>query len=636
MQKDRLLLNLASFLTVAAIFLCFSVLAPLMADNFVYSRAITPGFAAFYTGSPVVMEPLSLKTAVAQACEIYTTWCGRFAGNLSVYLLFLLPRTLYCVLAALAFAVQVLLTQVCIFGADWRRRLSPGWIFGIAALLWLTIPSFGEAYFWLSVGGQLALLAQSAVFVPFRLALDREPPAGPGNFFKGAAFFLLGATACSLDFPTSAALPPTALAACLYLRCEKKLPLRRLLVLMAGTAGLCLGGALTLLSPGNAQRLLLTHDESVLAWLAAGWGERILGWFAHLPGSALTLWLPLLWLGLGLLALRKRFGRGWWRHFPVAALLFLLPALLTHAAYLFTAWPPPRAFATCAAQLVMAAAIVSNAALAAAGPLLRRRFALAARLVLLVALASVCIEAWKFWHLHEEVAVREAILARARGSVAELPPLRTRPDRWQPLGGSLNDISEDPGFWVNRGMAAWHGVEQVVLKKDEGPARRVCAGGPALLARAGEDPRYANLELALDRGRIQLRVPERSTPAFTGPISVYYDGYPGLVGRLPDWLAAPLRSLTGEGEGWRRYLALILFARADIRLAPGADGRLGGRSANLSLAGKDRIWLVNPDAGPLSPDLLPLQCGPVGNQSQGPRCAVLPSAAAAPTHGPGH
>ncbi|MDE5879302.1 MAG: hypothetical protein K2G99_04675, partial [Desulfovibrio sp.] len=393
---------------------------------------------------------------------------------------------------------------------------------------------------------------------PFRLALDRAPAAaGAARWLRGAAFFLLGVTACSLDFPTSAALPPTALAACIYLHFVKKLSARELGVLLAGTAGLCLGAALTLGAPGNAGRLLLTHDPSVHAWLAAGWGERILGWLGHLPGAALAQGLPLLWLLLGLFALRRRFGRDWWRHVPVAALLFLLPALFTHAAYLFTAWPPPRALATSAAQLLVCAAIVSTAALSGAGERPRHRFALAARLVVLLALASVCIEGWKFYALDKEVAEREAVIAAAGGGVAYLAPLRTGPDRWQPLGGALNDISEDPAFWVNRAMAAWHGVKAVVLKKEGAAARLICGGGPALEERADRDPRYANLRVALDRGRIEVSVPEAGLPAFAGPVSLYYDGYPGLLARLPDWLAGPLRRLAGSGEGWRRYLTLL-------------------------------------------------------------------------------
>ena len=609
MRARRALLLSASFFAVAAVFLFFSLHAPLMADNYVFSRAISPGFAAFYTGSPVTMQPMTVGAALAQACEMYTTWCGRFTGNLSVYLLFLLPRTAFCLLSALLFALQILLTEICIFGATWRERLSPGWIFGLAALLWLSIPSFGEAYFWLCVGGQLALLCQATIFAPFRLAFDREPD-DRWLFLKGLGFFLLCGYATSLDYSTSAALPPTAIVACLYLFFRKRISLARLGPLLAGTAGLCLGAALTLMAPGNGERLLLTHDQGVLAWLAAGWGERLLDWAAHLPGASLAQWLPLLWLVLGLVALRRRFGRLWARHFPVSALLFLLPAALTHAAYLFTAWPPPRAFATCAAQLIISAAIVSEAALAGGAPRLSRRFALAARLVLLLALVSVSIEGWKFSRLAEEVAAREAVLAASRGGVARLAPLRTGPDRWQPLGGSLNDISEDPGFWVNRAMAAWYGVERVVLKKDDSGARFVCRGGPLMQARAAREPRYSNLELALDRGRIEILAPDAGRDAFSGKISVYYDGYPGVLARLPDWLAAPLRDLAGTGEGWRRYLTLLLFARSDIPLERDAAGRLSGRSANLALTAKDRLWLVNPDAGPLSPDILPLECVP--------------------------
>lgn len=610
MHKRRLLANLCSLLAIAAIFLFFSLHAPLMADNYIFSRAITPGFAAFYSGAPVDMQPLTLGAAFAQAWDMYGSWCGRFTGNLSVYLLFLLPRPAFCLLSALLFALQVVLTEVCIFGRAWRERLSPGWIFGIAALLWLAIPSFGEAYFWLSVGGQLALLAQAAVFVPFRLAFDGEPAeARRGTLLKGLGFFLLCGYAASLDFPTSAALPPTAVAACLYLRFRKKLAPGPLCVLMAGTAALCLGGALTLMAPGNAQRLLLTQDAGALAWLAAGWGERLLGALGHLPGAAMGQWLPLLWLALGLAGLRKRFGRHWATHFPAPALLFLLPALLTHAAYLFTAWPPPRAFATSAAQLLICAAIVSNVAQAGASAVQHRRFTAGVRLVFLLALASVCIEGWKFYRLDAEIQVREAILASARGGLAELPPLATGPDRWQPLGGSLNDISENPDFWVNRAVAAWHGVKRVVLKKDASAARLVCTAA-GLRARAERDPRYANLELALDRGRIAIAAPNPARDTFRGKISVYYDGYPGLATRMPDWLAEPLRALAGTGEGWRRYLTLLLFARADIPLKRNAEGGFAGHSPHLALAGKERLWLVNPDAGPLSPDILPLECRP--------------------------
>ncbi|MDE7241146.1 hypothetical protein [Desulfovibrio sp.] len=105
--------------------------------------------------------------------------------------------------------------------------------------------------------------------------------------------------------------------------------------------------------------------------------------------------------------------------------------------------------------------------------------------------------------------------------------------------------------------------------------------------------------------------PDPAREAFTGKISVYYDGYPALLARLPDWLAEPLRGLAGSGEGWGRYLTLLLFARADIGLERDKAGRPAGASANLALARKDRIWLVNPNAGPLSPDILPLQCRPL-------------------------
>ena len=111
-MKDKILTIAASFLFIILVIFYFVWLSPLMSDNFVFSREITPGYAQFYGGAKVVARPLTLAGSIRQACEMYWTWCGRFAGNLAVYLLFMLPRWLYCLVAACGFGLYVWLLQM--------------------------------------------------------------------------------------------------------------------------------------------------------------------------------------------------------------------------------------------------------------------------------------------------------------------------------------------------------------------------------------------------------------------------------------------------------------------------------------------------------------------------------------------
>ena len=122
MKNNSGSLLIFGIILVAAVFFYFIWLTPYMTDNFIFSREIRPGYASFYTGEKISVSPMSIGGAFRQAWEMYFTWCGRFAGNLAVYLLFLLPRWLYCVFASLLFVFYLLLLQMCIFGREWRKN----------------------------------------------------------------------------------------------------------------------------------------------------------------------------------------------------------------------------------------------------------------------------------------------------------------------------------------------------------------------------------------------------------------------------------------------------------------------------------------------------------------------------------
>lgn len=582
----------ASFLFIILTILYFVWLSPLMSDNFVFSREITPGYAQFYSGAKVAARELTIAGSFRQACEMYWTWCGRFAGNLAVYLLFMLPHWLYCLVAACGFGLYVLLLQMCVFGRAWRQNLTPGWILGLAALLWLGLPSFGEAFFWLSVGGEIALIGQAAILLPFRFALDGEKPPRwrPGFFVSCAGLFLGGICVASLDYPTSAAFPVTALAcvAWIWLK-NRQFPA----ILFCGALGLCLGGLLTLAAPGNAGRTLLTRDPAVQTWLAASWPERILSWLAHLPGAALMEWLPLLLLALAAFALWRQYGKRWFWQIPASVWLFLLPACLIHGAYLLTAWPPPRAFAGCFSLLLVGGCILY--AKAAKTSRIVSCFRLGGWLLAFACGLSLCWEGHKFWQLHQFVAQREEILHSAKG-VAEIPALPPGVgDRYWVLGKYLYDLSSDPNFWINRAMAAHYGLDEVRVKGGRATGWENYAGHGEISVRVQCEDNALRAFVADSE-----RVPDK--------LHIYYYGEPALLCALPysagekifAWLARDKVSTI------RRWLVPLLLARADIVLKTSPGGK-SGKSPALKLFSDKMFWLARPGAGPASFDVNPLE-----------------------------
>ncbi|WP_297828807.1 DUF6056 family protein [uncultured Desulfovibrio sp.] len=599
MKNNSGSLLIFGIILVAAVFFYFIWLTPYMTDNFIFSREIRPGYASFYTGEKISVSPMSIGGAFRQAWEMYFTWCGRFAGNLAVYLLFLLPRWLYCVFASLLFVFYLLLLQMCIFGREWRKNLSAGWLLGLAAIFWAGIPSFGEAFFWLSVGGQIALLGQALMLLPLRFALDDKACCNGCNRaaygLKCIIYFIGGIIVASLDYPTSAVMPATAFVCTvwLYFRDRKSFPKIPWLAL-AGTVGLTVGAALTLLAPGNYQRMLLTNDRAVHDYLASGWSDRILSWLTSLPLAALMQFVPLTLLLWACYVLFRQYGNKWPRHIPAPALLFLFPAILTHGAYLFTAWPPPRAFATCFAQLTVCSCIV----FVAAEKLASRKswkFFQAGRLVLcLFCIFSLPYEAGKFRQLDAIVTERNKILSTAQTPEAVLPRIPYMGDKYLVLGKYLPDIGPDPDFWVNRAMSAYYGFDKVRV-----PPFDASYDGAAEALPTGR--------VFFSNGRLNALMADSSQKP--QKLHVYYYGAPALLASLPPALGAKIFRWLSDARPHelKTLLVPILLARVDLKIGSAVNGEASGQSDYLKIINADHLWLVKPGEGARSFNLLPLK-----------------------------
>lgn len=603
---------LVSFLLLVIIFGYFSFNAPYMTDNYIFSLDIKPGYAQFYTGKQVDASAMTWAAAFRQACEMYTSWCGRFMGNLAVYLLFLLPPAIWHIVSSVAFGGYVLMLHISVFGRQWKRHLTPGWILALGALLWISIPSFGEAFFWLSVGGQIALLTQAAMLLPYRLALDAQTPdqecSTPTKPILNASlaflFFLAGVGTASLDYPTSAALPPTALCVVIYLYfISGKRKIQWLLLL--GALGLFLGSALTLTAPGNGQRLLLTHDSLIHQWLESSWPERILQWFFHLPLLLPMLFAPFILLGWDAVCLWKSPGRNFLKKIPIPALLYLLPFCLTIGAYLFTAWPPPRAFATCSVQLLLGALIIFARYSQFATVPLAKCMRFLRGCMAFYCVVTVIIEAYDFHELHRISQIREKIILSSDDGDIVLPPIPNSANRYQVLGGELADIAEDPDYWVNRAMAIYYGVKS----GRKHASLKIRRAGPFIQYKdetAGTSCKSPG-QIRLDRQRFNFQTEEASRALLENGVHIYYYGRPALLAKIWTPLGEYIYKWLANGKkgALRQYLVPLLMARTDLHRSESPERPYSSSSPIINLINPSAIWLVEPGESIYSFNLLP-------------------------------
>lgn len=596
-----------AFGCIFAVMFYFISICPYMTDNFVFSHAITPGYARFFAGCPIVTSPLTLESAFQMASEMYFTWCGRFTGNLMVYLLFMLPRWLYAILAATAFCFYLIMLLACIFGQQWRQHLGACWLLALAALLWLGMPSFGSAFFWLSVGGQIAMFGQAAIFLPMRFALDAEPDARACVSHSDACqkgwrcglyaglYFFAGIFVASLDYPTSAALPPAALfcSAWLFFTGRRRLGA----IILGGALGLCLGGALTLMAPGNAARLQITDDPEVHAYLAASWGERILDWLLHLPQAAVMQYLAFVPFIFGIIGLVQKYGRAWFRNIPMPAWLFLLPSALTHGAYLFTAWPPERAFATTYAQLLIAGCIFYNAGQPLDSAWERKLQSACIYLLFVLCLVSIVWQAQRFWMVHIADEQREAVYAANKGGHAVVPPYPVHGNHYFLLGEDLPDISFDPGHWTNRAVAAHYGLKSVRLSKQ-----------PVVYFETTESD-MTDLAFKIDGKYVYVEAPMSTETKMSRELHVYYYGRPALLSCLPTPVADKVYTWLAsiKNDDVRLMLVPILLARTDIDLKQAGSGIVLGSGELPGIWNNGHLWLTLPKAGKYSLDVVKLK-----------------------------
>ena len=567
------------------------LLTPPMADDYYFGSASLQPFADIMAGAPVQpLEPAHFSDIFRRAVQMYSTWDGRFMAYLVIGSALWLPRLITASGVALVCCLTIFLALLHVLGPDWRRQLR-WWHVPLAAslLLW-GMPTCGSVYFWHTGLAYAMDLCGSLLFLlPFRFLAERHAGYVPASPATAAAYVLLALCLGLLQYNTPIlCLIAGSAALCHFLSCNgaSRLAdrLRRILPLICGLVVLAAAIAILFASPGNAERLRIQDG-----WFAdLSLVDKVVLFLRRQPRVQCLFWLPWLLTIWAAVLLVLRHGRSWLRNVPPVGAVFLLLGQMGQAAFIFSPAPAPRAYTSSVVFMLLGACILLRAARPAAG---ERAARLLRACALLFCLAFWTLVPYEIMHMTQgraELAERSRVLAEAEGTDIRVPPLQTRGRPFFPLGTYVQDISHDPGFWINRVVAAYWKVPSVALQMP-----------PDRYFLYAENDRRVLLRL---RGEM-LFVQEWPQGIFAS-LYVYYPAKSSFLARFPGPLADALSGWVAQGRGGdARLLALpLLFSITHLSPATPRQrlwGLFNGEAVHL--------WLVHPGDGPSSFHVLPLQ-----------------------------
>ena len=600
---------LTGCLFIFAIFFSLSYQFPMMADNYLFSKSITPNFASVMSGASIEkLEPMTLKAAFTQSIEMYSTWCGRFLGNFLVYCCFLLPHLARCILSSALFVFLCFLIHVSVRGVAWRVSLNAQSLLFIAGFLWLAMPSFGSAFFWVSVGGIPAIIAQIVFLLPYRWQFDR--PFEKNSILYCLAFFICGLCTASLDYPSCASMPVTAGLATLYFYFRQEKPRNFSIFNICGFLGVSLGAAITFFAKGNAQRMLLTRDTAVHEWAVESFGIKVTDYILNLSSSFVLHCIPLLLLLFSLYFIRSQYKTDWYKYVPKISLFYLVPFLATHGSYFFIPWPPARAFNTTAVQLMISSLgcvyfILENIEKEKTLIKYKTYFKYFCYFIIIYCVLSIFYEEYKFHKVIQITNNRNAIFIENRGKDVLICPLGVQGDHYMILGSDLQDISYDKDNWINRAVSAYWGVKSISLKNENENKNFLIT----LKTKNHEDCtikcKRENLSL-----HVNVEIKSKKAPEFRY-LYFYYYGKLSLISYLPRVMSDAIVSFLHIHIGFIDKFIPIIFAQSSLSLKweRSLDGIYSAKGT-CELWGVfndfDYLWVVQPGNDKFSFNLLRL------------------------------
>ena len=443
-KRARYTLILGLALTAAAFF-ALNCMTPFYADD--YSYMFT------YAADAPKARITNLYELWLSQLNHYKVMNGRAVVHTLVQL-FLMGegRMLFNVCNTLVFLGLGFAAYGAAFGT--LKNLRPLPLLAFYALLFLSLPGFGQSCLWLT--GSVNYMWTSFAALAFLALYRADAPGDSRRLLRAAGMFCLGVLAGWSD-ENACLAAAVGLALLLARRAFIKKPFR--LWHWTGAAGFLLGAAALFLAPAQRVR---AEGMGGLGGLST-WIGRI----PYVTFDAIEyLWLPLA-LGLVFLAASIAQSRGkgfvYWLRKYSAAICWLCAAIVS--AYCMCAAPyfPLRAW--CAAGVFAAVTVLSVFAELKMPERLAKPLALAACAAALAACAACYVSgAADILETCAEVIAREDSVAEQKAAGAEevFAPSVAGSSRYNCFAPE-GDLVEDPDSWQNGAMALYFGVERVIM-----------------------------------------------------------------------------------------------------------------------------------------------------------------------------
>lgn len=438
-KKTNLILFFAVLVLTFFYMLFLNLKTPLIADDFVYTFI-------FGTSTPVT----SIGDIITSQTTYYLTWGGRVIAETLTQMFMFLGKDIFNIANSVCYIVFCLAVYFLAVGRKLRFEL----LLLTTILIWFFTPMFGQTVMWLTGScnylwcGTIILLA----LLPFRLFEEKQTKMLKSIWFAiimAPLFFLSGIT----NENTAGAMILIMLMFCLvYYKRKIHIPAFAFTGLFFSICGfLCM-----IFAPGNGMRV--TNESTVSEVTMMVGSNPIITRLSYFAYNLYAL-MPLVLLAAIAFVLLK--NEKVQKEIVVFG-IFVLAAVAAMFVMLAPPKFPPRAMFGLAAFLIVA--IVYGFSQLKLNPERIRKFVLipgcCALLFYIMSLGYVGVDA---------ITVNKQYLARvemiqeqqneALIQVPEIVPLSSHNGMY-----GLKDVQMDPNHWVNRALADYFGVPNIVLK----------------------------------------------------------------------------------------------------------------------------------------------------------------------------
>ncbi|PKM61579.1 MAG: hypothetical protein CVU99_02820 [Firmicutes bacterium HGW-Firmicutes-4] len=435
--------NRLLFLVILAVTFIYMVLlnfkTPLIADDFVYTFI-------FGTSMPVMNFGDIINSQIAY----YTTWGGRVVAETLTQLFMFLGKDVFNIANSLCYLVFCLAVYFLAVG----RRIRFELLLLTTVLIWFFIPMFGQTVMWLTGScnylwcGTIILLA----ILPFRLYEEKQTKLLNSIWFALAMspiFFISGITN---ENTAGAMILIMVMFSVVYFKRNLGIPAFAFTAIFFSVSGfLCM-----IFAPGNSLRV---ENESAVAEVTMMVGSNPI--ITRLSYFAYNLYalMPLVILAaIAFVLLKNEKDRK-------ALVKFGIFAVAATAAMVVMLAPPkfpPRAMFGLAAFLIIAV-VYAFGQLNLTEERIRKFVIIPGSVVMLFYIMS-----WGYVGI-DAITVNKQYIARvqiiqeqkneAQIQVSEIVPLSSHNGMY-----GLKDVQLDPNHWVNRALADYFGVPNIILK----------------------------------------------------------------------------------------------------------------------------------------------------------------------------